>query len=259
MVRIEDDYRVRVRSEANEHTIETGGGSPRKQGWFEGDHEYRSRIAHEAREIRRNAATSTRSVNPVEQDWYQSGGDVGRRSGREGPSFSGASGLGLGVIAILIVISLAIWVTPKQEDVPARTPVTAEARSGISKEASTSRSLRGTVLEQMPGEYLGSFRSKTGVCAEVSHRSGTTISDLQFNVLLFQCGMRSAGITVTLQEGDEILRSIGGHPGYERVYAYYWVHESYVDQPGWHFVGERVGDKAGNTLVNGHLYFPKSR
>ena len=48
----DDDYRSRVAQEANERTIENSTGSAPSQGFFESEESYRDRITHEANEHR---------------------------------------------------------------------------------------------------------------------------------------------------------------------------------------------------------------
>ena len=48
----DEDYRSRVAREADERTIEDSTGSAPLPGWFESDDSYRERIAREANEHR---------------------------------------------------------------------------------------------------------------------------------------------------------------------------------------------------------------
>lgn len=111
-------------------------------------------------------------------------------------------------------------------------------------------SIAGTVLESMPGEYIGKYASADGLCADVTLAGGATISDIQLGILLSNCTAPSAGVYVVLQYMGEGLTAVGGDAAGQSIGGYYHVHQAHVSEPGWHlFSNVDVDDKKGDNLL----------
>ena len=75
----DDDYRQRVAREADERTIEGSTGSASSQGWFESDDTYRERIHREANECTVKDLTGSAPA----QGWFEADQDYDTRIRKE--------------------------------------------------------------------------------------------------------------------------------------------------------------------------------